>query len=138
MIPLPLIKLAPGIKLDTYTLFAELSERWAHRINMDDIDVPPGWMPLVLDMLTAIDRARVADENAPSPATKICEQDGELRVYYDTRSRRVHNVIQEFVAKAQKTCENCGGPGELRTMARVAYAVRCPVCAFLANVGDYR
>lgn len=138
MIPFPLVKLAPGVKLETYTLYAELEARWTGRISLDDIDVPPGWLPLILDMLMAIDRVRVADENAPLPVTKICEQDSELRVYYSTRSRRVHNVIQQFIIKAQQTCENCGGPGELRTMAVLAYAVRCPVCAFLANVGNCR
>jgi hypothetical protein len=135
MTPFPLIQLAPGVPLEAYSLNAELERRWADRINLDSIEVPPGWLPLVIDLLTAIDRLRIT---TPFPVTGIREQDGELRVYYRTRNRRAHEVIQEFVIKAQQTCENCGGPGELRTMAKVAFAVRCPVCAFLANVGDYR
>lgn len=136
----PLVAVAPGFTIDVslLPLQAELEQRWSSLINADAVNVPPGWVPLILEMFIAIQRIQKNGKVASKTFTKIYEEDGELQVIYSTRSRAVHNLILEFVKRAQETCENCSWPGEPRSVLGAGFAVRCPVCAFLGNVRNYR
>jgi hypothetical protein len=115
-----------------------LMPRWQHLVETDQLDVPPGWVPLTLNMLMAIDRLQPASKTGRGPITRIYEDDGELRVIYKTRSRAIHNQIIGSMEQAQKTCESCSWPGSQQSIAGMGFRIACPVCAFLANVAFYR
>lgn len=140
--PLILGAVAPGFMIDVSPLssHAELDQRWIDLINTDAVKVPPGWVPLVLDMFVAIQRVMPAGKDASIPLniTKIFEDDGEMRVVYNTRSRAVHNLIQGYVKQAEDICENCGWPGTPSSVFGAGFSSHCPVCAFLFNVKSYR
>ncbi len=138
--PLPFAAVAPGFTIDLSHLSspAELDQCWTNLINTDVVKVPPGWVPLLLEMFLAIQRVQKSSKVASMPITKIYEEDGELRVIYNTRSRAVHNLILGYVKQAEETCENCSWPGEPMSVLGAGFPVYCPVCVFLENVRSYR
>lgn len=138
--PLTLIAHAPGFVINVSQLssHAELDQSWNNLINSDAVKVPPGWVPLILDMFMAIQRVQKAGKVFSIPVSKIYEDDGEMRVIYSTRSRAIHNLIQGYVKQAEETCENCSWPGMPTGVFGAGFSSYCPVCAFLFNVRSYR
>jgi hypothetical protein len=138
--PLHLVAVAPGFTIDASLLSqpTELEPCWTNLINTDSAKVPPGWVPLIREMLVAIQRVQKASKIPTLPITRIFEEDGELRVIYNTRNRSIHNLILWYVKQADEICENCGWPGEPTSVFGEGFSVHCPVCTFLFNVRSYR
>jgi len=73
----------------------------------------PGWWRLIcelLDKLQAIeDRDKIGLE-----ITQIKEKFGGLRVYTNTSTDEIWELIDKYEAKSFTICEFCGKPGKLR------------------------
>ena len=139
--PSILTAVTPGFSLDARAQLSpnvELERYLSDLIKTGVVSVPDGWVKLILQMFAAIQRTQKNGTPVAKCITGILEQDGELRVFYNTRSRVVHTLILECAEQAQKTCMNCGWPGELRNVKGAGYLVCCPVCEFLENVAHYR
>jgi hypothetical protein len=135
--PFPLA-VTPGFTIDVSHLSppAELDQSWLNMLSTEAVKVPPGWVPLLLEMFVAIQR--IQKGGVAIPITKIFEDDGEMRVIYTTRSRAIHNLIEGYVKQAEETCENCSWPGQLTSVLGAGFSSYCPVCAFLFSVRSYR
>jgi hypothetical protein len=73
--------------------------------------VGPGWRPLVEDMWTAITQAG-------GRVTQAKEKLASLRIYWDrvpdAMAATIDGRYEQVVDEAERTCEWCGAPGELR------------------------
>jgi len=89
-----------------------------------EIDVPPGWVPLVHDLATrleAIGGVRVE---------QVKQKLGGLRCYLGYMGA-IHNAeadrfIDEAEDMAGRTCEVCGAEGSLARSSTGYFTVRCP------------
>ncbi|KAA1432696.1 hypothetical protein [Mycolicibacter arupensis] len=82
--------------------------------NCIGMDVPTGWMPLMLELDAAL--AEVA------PALRyiqIKQKFAELRVYVTaTTDDRVHDLIHDAERRSRTICEECGSVGKSRRRAQ--------------------
>lgn len=127
----------PGADLpDATEAIRRLEEEWERHpgVSLDAAmaDVGPGWRPLV-----AVTWATVRSAGGRVEQTK--EKFGRLRVYYDgvqpEREGEVRAQIARIVEEADRTCEWCGAPGELRDKE---YAEALPVEAVLRRLWWYK
>lgn len=129
---------APGVVVEVGAIHRELERRFGPQTTLPAIKVPPGWMPLVLEMLTEVEKAHKAAPIIGEVVSSVTEMDGELCVFYKTRNRGSYSAIQNCINKAKSTCEICAWPGGFMEISIWGTGVRCPVCSFLGNVGSYK
>lgn len=129
---------APGVVVEVGPIHRELEQRFGPQSNLPAIKVPPGWMPLVLKMLTEVESAYKKAPKIGEIVSSVTQMDSELCVFYNTRNRGAYSAIQKYISDAKTTCEICGWPGDIEEINIWAMGVRCPVCTFLGDVGKYK
>jgi hypothetical protein len=78
--------------------------------------VGDGWEPAIRrlsEKLEPLIAALPDDENRPV-AAQVKEKFGQLRFYLDGGTEEMTRAIQEAYDETDKTCEDCGAPGERR------------------------
>lgn len=76
-----------------------------------DIDVEPGWLDIVETLFDRL--ARLPEERRPH-VHQVKEKFGSLRVYLSGYSAETDVLLAEAEALSERTCQECGGPAELR------------------------
>lgn len=100
------------------------------------VECGDGWLPILLELSTSIEvelermkASGVAVEELPHVA-QIKQKFGEFRFSVRTKTHP-NSVISEAIeaarARALVTCENCGSPGQLKTVGG-CIAVTCDQC----------
>lgn len=81
----------------------------------EDIDVPPGWRPLVATLVRKLDTMTGAWRVA-----KISEHDGRLRVSIlcDVFGYQLYQMVEEAEQISEHTCRTCGGAGVRQLIAK--------------------
>ena len=79
------------------------------------VTIGPGWMPIV-DKLCA-DIIEVCDREGLDPPTveQVKEKFAGLRFYISRGNDSVRTLIREAEDRCEKTCEDCGAPGKVRS-----------------------
>ncbi len=129
---------APGLIVEVGPINRELERRFGPPTHLPAIKVPPGWMPLVLRMLTEVEGAYKSAPKVGEIVSSVTQLDSDLCVFYKTRNRGARSAIQKCISDAKTICEVCGWPGEVEQISVWAMGVRCPVCMFLGEVGNYK
>lgn len=75
-------------------------------IDLSGIECGEGWMEILLDFVRDCG-------NEDVQITQIKEKFGRLRIYANTTSPRIRELIKEAELKSHTTCEICGQPGKL-------------------------
>jgi hypothetical protein len=87
-------------------------------------NVNPGWEPIVDEL-----HAAVLEIDPDVVVDQVKEKFGGLRYYYSSdsdRSDEIEKLIDEAEAKASKSCEVCGAPGETGTFGSGWANTLCP------------
>ncbi len=71
---------------------------------------PPGWLGIVDDLLGALIQA-----GWDRQLTQLKSKFGSLRVYIGAGSPELDSLIIAAEREADKTCEQCGSPGQKRS-----------------------
>jgi hypothetical protein len=74
-----------------------------------------GWHPLIYELLDKI-QAIVDREGYDFQVTEIKEKFGGLRVYLDSETDEIFDLIREYEQKSFTICEVCGKHGKLRNL----------------------
>jgi len=77
------------------------------------LECGPGWFSLINEALKKLFKL-----NPKLQILQIKEKFGGLRLYVSHCSSEMNIVINEAKAKAEKTCELCGAPGDLNNDGR--------------------
>ncbi|MHB8229933.1 MAG: hypothetical protein ACYDG0_03985 [Vulcanimicrobiaceae bacterium] len=91
------------------------------------LEVEPGWIPLVADMLAEIDAAR-RNTGTQIEIRQVKEKFALLTVYWDG-DKRYADIIARAVERANQTCQACGSFGLMRVIGGDWYALLCWPCA---------
>lgn len=87
-----------------HQLAAKMLEEFGIGYPRSGFDVGPGWLPVVRDMLQEMKSAGWDGE-----LFQVKQKVRGLRVYVDSVSGPVGDIISRAEARALRTCELCGG-----------------------------
>lgn len=96
-----------------------------------EISLLPGWIPLVDQMLAAIDTILESAPGARVQIVTIKEKFGSLRVYYGTSAtsdnlkERIGATIGEVEQRSESICMVCGEPGRMEEDYLGVFSVKC-------------
>lgn len=104
---------------------------WFARMAYFDLEVPPGWAPLVFEVCEKIDAVlrgqtvvRLVDRKH-FRLMKVEEKFGALRIYAWGAPAAVREIIAEAADLSQMICLRCGNPGDLREHDQDLVATLC-------------
>ncbi len=93
-------------------------------------DCGDGWYQLIYDLSTKLEemiRKLPKETRQYCCASQVKEKLGTLRFYMTSSTDEMENAIEEAENLSAKTCEDCGKPGEVKTICGWYYC-RCPEC----------
>lgn len=99
----------PALFRDRYASVQESCMAWG-------FDVGDGWYDIIEKLCQVI--MEIADRDGLDPfATQVKEKFGTLRFYISGANDEIYNAIDRAEMLTEHTCEKCGKPGQMRSMA---------------------
>lgn len=106
---------------ELYDMYPELLKEIKGEYGFECDD---GWYRLIASTLSALNAVAAPNTHV----LQIKEKFGCLRIYLDTYSDGVIDILADAEGRSSRTCEQCGAKGGLRNDA-IRIMVRCDDCA---------
>lgn len=116
--------------------YKQLVKKYRHMFNNlpFGIECGPGWYGIIKDLCRKLELHLRADPELKKQfrVLQVKEKYGTLRFYTSVYNTRIEDMITEAEDLSEKTCEQCGKPGEMREVDGW-YFVACDECANLRS-----
>jgi hypothetical protein len=91
-------------------------------------DCGDGWLGILEELFEKIDEFVKEEKPGGFKVIQVKEKFGCLSVYVEGGNEVIERMIREAGAKAVKTCQECGAPGQLRQSDTGWWRTECEAC----------